>query len=337
MVEPLKNAEFLDNWIKTQAFRCAYNEKTRGFIGKKFIKERITNTIPPEFVARGLTREKVGLRLTEMLANDLTQALIRDCDEKRIKASEAEASALRNVIVPSDKHLGVIDDKGIPIIGAGVIGTMSKVTNATPSIQGTTTTSKSPGIPGLSGNYGTTYNFASTTGAGKSSAGGTGGVPSADSFFNKGGVGIEVGTGSGSRLSNRFPGSSSNNRFGVTVQSSVLEKGKKPMTAPIKAGVEEDRHEGIAAGEPKQVFVPSPPLSVSDVDRAIADFVAARSPGTPEVRLTTSPKLTVAGNSKDIFSRGGSSTPARYVISSSSCLALLWYAASSLHCSFGNK
>lgn len=94
MSEPHKNADFLDNWIKTQALKYAFNEKTKGFVGKKIIRERLISTIPREFIARGITKDRVGIRLTEMLASDLTQALVRECDEKRIKSNEFDSNAL---------------------------------------------------------------------------------------------------------------------------------------------------------------------------------------------------------------------------------------------------
>ncbi|KAI5847860.1 hypothetical protein DFP73DRAFT_474952 [Morchella snyderi] len=94
MSEPHQNADFLDNWIKTQALKYAFNEKTKGFVGKKIIRERLISTIPREFIARGITKDRVGLRLTEMLASDLTQALVLECDEKRIKSNEFDSNAL---------------------------------------------------------------------------------------------------------------------------------------------------------------------------------------------------------------------------------------------------
>lgn len=94
MSEPHNNADFLDNWIKTQALKYAFNEKTKGFVGKKIIRERLISTIPREFIARGITKDRVGIRLTEMLASDLTQELVRECDEKRIKSNEFDSNAL---------------------------------------------------------------------------------------------------------------------------------------------------------------------------------------------------------------------------------------------------
>jgi hypothetical protein len=94
MSEPHNNDDFLDNWIKTQAIKYAFNEKTKGFVGKKIIRERLVSTIPREFIARGITKDRVGIRLTEMLASDLTQELVRECDEKRIKSNEFDSNAL---------------------------------------------------------------------------------------------------------------------------------------------------------------------------------------------------------------------------------------------------
>lgn len=89
------------------------------------------------------------------------------------------------------------------------------------------------------------------------------------------------------------------------------------MTAMVEDEVEEKTHYGKAfstADEPNQKSIsstPLPPVSIADVDRAIADFVAGKLPGLSEIHPKTTPKLDTVDDSKDIFSRGGS-TPQRY-------------------------
>jgi len=82
----------LDEWIRRQSFKIAYNDGTKGFIGKKALREAICSSIPAEFGARGYTPEKVRIRLTMMMAERLTSELVRECDARRI-ASMAAAAA----------------------------------------------------------------------------------------------------------------------------------------------------------------------------------------------------------------------------------------------------
>lgn len=238
MVEASKNAVLLDNWIKTQASKHAYNEKTSGFIGKKCLKERVLSAVSREFIVMGHTREKVGLRLNEMLANDLTQTLIRDCDERRVKSSLAST---------------------------GLTGT-SLVSSC------------------MSG--------ASTSGV-KTSGAGIGAATGLLNYHSLIGVGL-----------------------GTNAQDNFSDKGKKLVTTKTEDEGEEkdggDVHDGItflAPDEPNQKFVLANPMS--DVDRAIADFVETRLPNLPQARLRITSGPAMVDDPGDIFSRGGSS-PQRY-------------------------
>lgn len=122
MAEAFKATVSLDDWIIRQAFKHAYSEKTLGFVGKKYLKERVLSAVPREFIALGHTREKVGLRLNEMLANDLTQALVRECDERRIKPSQPEPTALGNGLNPATGKEGLL------ITGVNATGLASTIT-----------------------------------------------------------------------------------------------------------------------------------------------------------------------------------------------------------------
>lgn len=286
MVAPLKNADSLDTWIKTEAFKYAYNEKTRGFIGKKYVKERVLSAVPRELIALGHTREQVVLRLNDMLADDLTQALIRDCDEKRTRANKLEANALRNLlsVVPGEGP-GATSDHGVPtasVNAAHAFGTAAGGVSSASDVGTYVPRATSIGVLNVSNN-----------GAGTSSAGAAATAAS---------------TGDSSRFSSLF---------GVAVQKKADEKGKKLMSVMIEDEVDEDANKGTAFSTtyaPNQKFVPaSPAVSVSDVDRVVADFVAAKSPGLSEIRPKITSKLDTVDDPKDIFSRGGS-TPQRYLL-----------------------
>ncbi|PWW74441.1 hypothetical protein C7212DRAFT_358820 [Tuber magnatum] len=79
----------LDEWIRQQSFELAYNDMTKGFIGKKALKEAICGSIPAEFGARGYTPEKVRIRLAAMMAERLTSELLQECDARRIASTAA--------------------------------------------------------------------------------------------------------------------------------------------------------------------------------------------------------------------------------------------------------
>lgn len=132
MVEAFKPPVSLDDWIIRQAFKHAYSEKTLGFVGKKYLKERVLSAVPREFIALGHTREKVGLRLSEMLANDLTQALVRECDERRIKPSQPEPTVLGNGLNPATGNEGAL------ITGISATNTFNSASTITPGSSTTT-------------------------------------------------------------------------------------------------------------------------------------------------------------------------------------------------------
>lgn len=163
MVEAFKNAVLLDNWINTQASKYAYNEKTSGFIGKKNLKERVLSAVPREFIALGHTREKVGLRLNEMLANDLTQALVRECDERRSKSTQPEATVLGN-------RLFVIGDKGVSTTGVSATDTFG-------TTRSTSTYNPSTITPGASTTIVHTFSAAAAANTGSQSVFGPGPRP----------------------------------------------------------------------------------------------------------------------------------------------------------------
>ncbi|KAG0128059.1 hypothetical protein HOY82DRAFT_43273 [Tuber indicum] len=79
----------LDEWIRRQSFKIAYSDMTKGFIGKKALKEAICSSIPAEFGARGYTPEKVRIRLKAMMAERLTSELVRECDARRVASGAA--------------------------------------------------------------------------------------------------------------------------------------------------------------------------------------------------------------------------------------------------------
>lgn len=279
MVEALKNAVLLDNWIKTQASKYAYNEKTTGFIGKKCLKERVLSAVPREFIALGHTREKVGLRLNEMLANDLTQALVRDCDERRIKSSQPEPSIFVN-------RLNIVTgDKGISTTGVNASNTL-----------GTATKGLDIYNPSLTGTPGASTSIVHAFGLGT-------GIAATGNF--------------GSRIGSR----------GASAQDNAPDKGKKLMNATTEDESEDDNDGDMHAvvvlstldNKSNQKFVPASP--VSDVDRAIADFVEKNLSNLPKARTKTTSKPAAARDSGDIFSRRGSS-PQRYF--SRRCISLFW-------------
>lgn len=264
MAEVVKDAVLLDNWIKTQASKYAYNEKTSGFIGKKCLKERVLSAVPREFIVLGHTREKVTLRLNELLANDLTQTLIRDCDKRRIKSSQPEPSLFVNRLNP------VTGDKGVSTTGfraSNTLGAATRGLDVYPSL----------GTPGASTNI--VHAFGLGTGA------------AATGNF-------------GSRIGTR----------GASVQDNAPDKGKKPINATTEDESEDYNGRGMHAvvmpsaldDKSNQYRVPTSP--VSDVDRAIADFVENN---LPNARIKTASKPAAVGDPGDIFSRRGSS-PQRY-------------------------
>ena len=79
----------LDKWIRERSFKLAYSDATKGFIGKKALKEAICSNLPAEFGALGYTPEKVKIRLTMMMAERLTSDLLRECDARRIASMAA--------------------------------------------------------------------------------------------------------------------------------------------------------------------------------------------------------------------------------------------------------
>jgi hypothetical protein len=89
MTETTNGTSNLDWWIREQSFRAAYSEVTKGFIGKKALRELLCDIVPPEL---GYTKEQVRARLATMLADDLTPDLLRECDARR-KAPSAGAGA----------------------------------------------------------------------------------------------------------------------------------------------------------------------------------------------------------------------------------------------------
>lgn len=264
MGEVPKDAVLLDNWIKTQASKYAYNEKTSGFIGKKCLKERVLSAVPREFIALGHTRERVALRLNEMLANDLTQTLVRDCDKRRIKSSQPEPS------IPVNRLNPVTGDKGVSttsISASSTLGAATRGLDIYPSL----------------GTLGASTNIVHAFGLGTGAA--------ATGNF-------------GSRIGTR----------GASVQDNAPDKGKKSMNATTEDESEDDNGGDMHAvvvfstldDKSNQKLVPASP--VSDVDRAIADFVEKN---LPNARTKTTPKPAIVGDSGDIFSRRGSS-PQRY-------------------------
>jgi len=84
---------YLDEWIREQSFRVAYNDGTKGFIGKKALREAICSSIPVDFGARGYTPEKVRIRLTTLMSEHLTSELVRECDARRIASMAAAGGA----------------------------------------------------------------------------------------------------------------------------------------------------------------------------------------------------------------------------------------------------
>lgn len=84
---------YLDEWIHQQSFKIAYNDFTKGFIGKRALKEAICSSIPADFGARGYTPEKVRIRLTTLMAGRLTSELLRECDDRRIASMAAAGGA----------------------------------------------------------------------------------------------------------------------------------------------------------------------------------------------------------------------------------------------------
>lgn len=277
MVEAFKTTVSLDNWINGQAFKYAYNEKTSGFIGKKYLKERVLSAVPREFIVLGHTREKVGLRLGEMLANDLTQALIRECDERRIKSIQPEPTVLGNRLNP------VIGDKGVSTTGVSATNTF-----------GTTTTGTSISNPSP----------ASTITPGASTT-----------AVRKFGTSISAAA-AGTDLYSYF-GSGRGSSRGVGSQGNAADKGKKSVIRTTESEGEDkddgDMHEVVVLStledEPNQKFLPASP--VSDVDGAIANFVKLSN--LPKARFKSTSKPSLVDDSEDIFSRGGSS-PQRYFV-----------------------
>lgn len=268
MFEASRNTVFLDDWIKAQASKYAYNEKTSGFIGKKCLKERVLSAVPREFIALGHTRERVGLRLSEMLSYDLTKTLIRDCDERRIKSTQPEPS------IPANRPNLAAGDKGISTTGASATSTSSTATRGVDIYN-----------PSL----------ASTPGASTDASGtGTGVAAARTSLF---------GSQPGAR--------------GASVRDDAPDKGKTPVKAKTESESEVEDDGGMCEvvvfsaldGKSNQKFVPASP--VSDVDRAIADFIENQLPNPSKARPKTTSKPAVADNPGDIFSRGGSS-PQRY-------------------------
>src|SRR5437868_2919254 len=81
--------KYLDEWIRRQASKIAYSDMTKGFIGKRALKDLICASIPVEFGARGYTPEKVRIRLKAMMAGNLTSELIKECDAKRVASMAA--------------------------------------------------------------------------------------------------------------------------------------------------------------------------------------------------------------------------------------------------------
>jgi len=79
----------LDKWIREQSFKIAYNDSSKGFIGKRALRESICSSLPAEFGALGYTPEKVKERLRTMMAERLTSDLLKECDTRRIASMAA--------------------------------------------------------------------------------------------------------------------------------------------------------------------------------------------------------------------------------------------------------
>ncbi|RPA88985.1 hypothetical protein L873DRAFT_1723761 [Choiromyces venosus 120613-1] len=79
----------LDEWIRQQSSKLAYSDITKGFIGKRALKEAICSNIPGDFHERGYTPEKVRIRLTVMMSEHLTSELLKECDARRIASMAA--------------------------------------------------------------------------------------------------------------------------------------------------------------------------------------------------------------------------------------------------------
>lgn len=84
---------YLDEWIREQSFKIAYKDGTKGFIGKKALKEAILSSIPADFGVRGYTPEKVRIRLLTLMSEYLTSELVRECDARRIASMTAAGGA----------------------------------------------------------------------------------------------------------------------------------------------------------------------------------------------------------------------------------------------------
>lgn len=225
MVEAFKNAVLLDNWINTQAFKYAYNEKTSGFIGKRSLKERVLSAVPREFIALGHTREKVGLRLNEMLANDLTQALVRECDERRTKSTQPEATALGNLLY-------VIGDKGVSTTSVNATDTFG-------TTRSTSTHNPSTITPGASTTIVRKFGAAAAAGTGS------------QSIF---GPGPRLGPGFGSR--GGFQGNAPDKGKNPTSESESEDEDDGNMHEAVVFSTLGD--------EPNQKFVPASPVSEVD-------------------------------------------------------------------------
>lgn len=194
MVTPLKNTDSIDKWIRAEAFKHAYNEETKGFIGKKKVEDRISSAVPRELIMLGYTREKIELRLKEMLASGLTEGLIQDCNEKRVKSSKLEPIAIRKPpsVSPGGRDLGVAGDKG----------TLSPSTDA----------ARIPGIT-TSGNSGAGIYISSPASTDALGVGARAGVTSASTATS--------GVGARSRVSNHFLGTFGNGSIGTRINFKI--------------------------------------------------------------------------------------------------------------------
>lgn len=112
MTLPTNGTSNLDGWIREHSFRIAYSDATKGFIGKKALREVLCSSVPSEL---GYTTEQVRARLTTMLANDLMSDLLHECDTRRITSAGVVATTLGSgsAVVPAegrrdrDAELGV--------------------------------------------------------------------------------------------------------------------------------------------------------------------------------------------------------------------------------------
>jgi hypothetical protein len=83
----------LDTWIREVSFRVAYSDASKGFIGKKALRDVVCGSIPENLAATGLTREQVKSRLKAMLGHGLTTELLKECDVRRLAGGVVESDA----------------------------------------------------------------------------------------------------------------------------------------------------------------------------------------------------------------------------------------------------